>query len=146
MRPRFAEITGGAAAEGGRPPVILFPSRSPSVSNASRIISAASQTAARKKSSFLSSGFHYYTYYQLLCICIFWCRHITNVFSRNGSRIVPSTSREHHSAQNFTPDRLEATKIPKTPTRSPKMKKNIDMFRHRNLQIAHNYREPRRRK
>ena len=31
---------------------------------------------------------------------------------------------------------MEATKIPKTPTRSPKMKKNIDMFRHQNLQIS----------
>ena len=31
---------------------------------------------------------------------------------------------------------MEATKIPKTPTRSPKMKKIIDMFRHQNLKIS----------
>ena len=79
---------------------------------------------------------HYDYYYYYSAVAYFGAETFRTFLSLNGSRIVASTSREHHSAQNFTPDRMEATKIPKTATRSPKMKKNIDMFPHQNLQIS----------
>ena len=73
---------------------------------------------------------------KVLCICLFWCRHILNVLSSKWVQNRPFDILKLQSDMKFTPDRMEATKIPKTATRSPKMKQNMSLWRLLNLHMS----------